>query len=237
MSKRGRKAQPHDVALEQALATRFWPNVDRRAEYECWLWTGSLGPQRKPGAGRYGVLVVQGRQYRAHRLSWMIANGPIPDGMVIRHRCDVTGCVNPKHLELGTQDDNIADMIGRKRHTIGERNRHAKFTAEQVMAIRAMDEPDAVIAKRLGVWATTIRDIRIGKKWKHLPGARPEFYAARRRSPRYKLTAEQRVEIVRRRRAGEQPQSLASEFGIASGYVYALASRFDLLKTGDADGN
>lgn len=111
------------------------------------------------------------------------------------------------------------------------------------MEIRASNESDKVLAARYGVKPWAIYDARTGRHWKHLPGARPEFYAGRR-SPA-KLTPEQRAEIIRRRRAGEPMKALAAEFGIATNYVCVLAGRVHPTlgrrangygKTGDSNG-
>lgn len=76
---------------------------------ECMEWVGS-----RTGAG-YGTLAMEGGSAYAHRLAWERANGPIPGGLVVRHKCDNPPCVNPDHLEVGTQYDNIHDMIARGR--------------------------------------------------------------------------------------------------------------------------
>lgn len=89
---------------------RFWKFVpaDRTPE-GCWEWTG----KRING---YGYLSVKPRRLKAHRLSYELHHGPIPDGAVVRHRCDNPPCVNPAHLELGTIADNNRDMMERGRH-------------------------------------------------------------------------------------------------------------------------
>lgn len=68
----------------------------------CWNWTGATD-------GRYGSMAVNGRQTKAHRISWTLTHGDIPDGMFVLHRCDNTLCVNPGHLFIGTQSDNLLD--------------------------------------------------------------------------------------------------------------------------------
>lgn len=77
----------------------------------CLLWTGSLD------AYGYGQvkLVINKLDKKAHRLSWQMHRGLIPDGMVVRHTCDTPACINPDHLEIGTQLDNIADRVARGR--------------------------------------------------------------------------------------------------------------------------
>lgn len=100
----------------------------------CWLW---IGARKEKG---YGHMLV-GRQFKlAHRLSWELHHGPIPDGMVIRHRCDVPCCVNPDHLEIGTHKENIWDCIRRGRarrgRLCGEQASQSKLTWHQVNEIR-----------------------------------------------------------------------------------------------------
>ena len=97
------------VPIEQ----RFWPRVDKSGE--CWVWTGAI-------SHGYGVVGTGGHSgvVRVHRLSWELAIGPIPKGLHVLHRCDNPPCVNPAHLFLGTQADNMRDMRekgrARKRH-------------------------------------------------------------------------------------------------------------------------
>lgn len=82
----------------------------------CWIWTGACG-----GDG-YGNTTVDGKQIGAHRLSWTAFRGPIPAGIHVLHHCDISSCVNPDHLWLGTHADNMADRSrkGRARWRRGE---------------------------------------------------------------------------------------------------------------------
>jgi len=95
---------------------RFWRRVDRSdAHGGCWRWTGGLN-QRHLG---YGRMRWFGRDRLAHHIAWMLTRGEIPAGQVVRHRCPGGGndrCVNPEHLALGTQADNVRDMLEQGRH-------------------------------------------------------------------------------------------------------------------------
>jgi hypothetical protein len=83
----------------------FWSLVQKGKRDECWLWQAGHFTH---GYGSY-------RQDYAHRIAWRLRYGPIPEGMCVLHRCDVMGCCNPRHLFLGTQADNLADMRAKGR--------------------------------------------------------------------------------------------------------------------------
>lgn len=108
---------------------RFWRKV--RLGLGCWEWLGA------PASTGYGHLDYEGRRMGAHRFSWTLHNGPIPDGLSVLHHCDNRLCVNPDHLYLGTQADNMRDVAERQRGTLGVRPARAKFTDDEVRKIRA----------------------------------------------------------------------------------------------------
>lgn len=104
---------------------------------------------------------------RAHRMVWIEANGPIPDGLVIRHKCDNPSCVNLDHLEIGTQSDNVHDMIerGRMHDFHGEANPRALLSLEDVMYIRSSLESQKSMAAKYGVSKSTISAVVTRKNW------------------------------------------------------------------------
>lgn len=146
--------------------TRFWDRVRKTAT--CWLWVGDLS------TGGYGVLSVNGKKKTASRYSWVFHKGKIPNGLSVCHRCDVRACVNPAHLFLGTQLDNVKDMVrkGRRGVIVGEMLRQSNLTREDVITIRKRKCEEMITNKQLsedhGVGITAIRDIIARKTWVHL---------------------------------------------------------------------
>lgn len=112
-------------------ADRFHAKYIPEPNSGCWLWDGCI-----TSAG-YGRMRVGGRPSLAHRASYEMHVGPIPPGMLVCHKCDVPGCVNPQHLFLGTQRDNMADMKSKGRASTGERHPRAKLTDFEVATLRA----------------------------------------------------------------------------------------------------
>lgn len=93
---------------------RFMRKVDLSTASGCWLWTGATSP------GGYGKFYLAGRAVGAHRAAWMLMRGEIPPGMQVCHHCDVPGCVNPNHLFIGTQKDNMRDMDAKGRRVVAD---------------------------------------------------------------------------------------------------------------------
>lgn len=171
-----------------------WPYVNKngpRVEYvetNCWIWCGLRTHGAHFGrSGGYGIIQPRGDANRAkfavmmaHRVTWEIANGPIPPGMLVCHRCDVRLCVRPDHLFLGTDKENCDDMYRKDRavKACGERQHLAKLTEEAVRVIRAERNqnpptPLKELAERFQTSLVAVSYAATGKTWKHLVGAPP----------------------------------------------------------------
>lgn len=91
---------------------RFWEKVDRSGS--CWIWKRGLS---KSGYGKFWLNKLN---MRAHRAAWVITHGEVPSGMMVCHRCDTPACVRPEHLFLGTAQDNVNDMVSKRRNRTGD---------------------------------------------------------------------------------------------------------------------
>lgn len=135
---------------------------------DCEIW-----PLGKSKNG-YGIKHVGSKSLYAHRLAWEAANGPIPKGMDICHRCDVRACVNPAHLFLGTRADNMRDAAAKGRISTkrGSDCWRSKLTAEQVIEARRAHAAGEMghkrLAKRFGISAGAMRQVIKRETWKHV---------------------------------------------------------------------
>jgi len=148
-------------------ASRIMPAIERfEGRYKvrpngCWEWKGHK-------RGGYGTFFDGQRDVNAHRWSWENANGEALGDRVCRHTCDNPSCVNPKHLEPGTQADNLADAAERGRIARGARNSGAKLTEDDIRAIRASTDTLEAIARRFNIVPSAVSNIRHRKRWGHV---------------------------------------------------------------------
>lgn len=142
----------------QALINRFEKFVVKKNG--CWEWNGCIN-------SKYGAFRFRKKPQKAHRVSWVIHNGEIPDGLQVLHKCDNPPCTNPEHLFLGTNADNMKDMVSKKRHVSGKR----KLTKEMIIHIRnllKMGVPSARLSRDYKVSETCIYNIRHNISWKNI---------------------------------------------------------------------
>lgn len=174
------------------MTKRFWDRVNKDGPLpdqekpwysgldKCWVWLGVLD---RDGYGRISHAHKKGRTVRAHRFSFELHGGSIPEGHSVLHRCDNPSCVNPTHIKAGTLDENNKDMKekGRsasgRRHSShlhpelikrGEKHHNSVLTDKQAMEIKRAKGTQRSIAKLYNVSQYTVWGIRFGKTWTHL---------------------------------------------------------------------
>lgn len=144
---------------------------------ECWIWEKSTvgeGPKFRYGDIRIGLKSLKTqRNARAHRLSYEVFKGEIPKGLFVLHKCDNTRCINPDHLFLGTQKDNMQDMNNKNRRNdaIGSKHPTAKLSEKQVLEIRELHKKGILTSKLAKLFNTpymTIASVIKRKSWKHI---------------------------------------------------------------------
>lgn len=166
------------MALDDKIKLRFFKYVDKKQSNGCWTWVGA-----KTNGG-YGSFRVDKSVMKAHRVSWIIHNGNIPEnkdhyhGMVICHSCDNPMCVNPDHLFIGTQADNVKDRENKNRgvhkqnspFVNGERNPMSKITMDIAKTIRHLYFAERRTQKEIGQFykldQSSVSDICTNKHWK-----------------------------------------------------------------------
>lgn len=141
----------------------FWDLVEKTPT--CWLWLGNK-------SSGYGRAKYQGTKWMAHRLSWVLANGPITGGLLVLHKCDVRACVRPSHLFLGTQQNNIDDMFkkGRANKARGERHGMSKLSDGETLELRMKYDSgqftQAALAELYGLHPVYVNKLLRGHKRK-----------------------------------------------------------------------
>lgn len=157
--------------MTDAQKRRFWRRVNK-IKGGCWEFQGARS------GGRYGAFRLKkfGPTLGAHRISYVLSNGPIPEGQYVFHKCDNPACVNPEHLFLGTAKQNWEDAVQKRRISpakpaLGIRNPGSKLTEAQVIEIRSLrgsGEQTKRLAARFGVSKSAITEITTRRTWTHI---------------------------------------------------------------------
>jgi hypothetical protein len=176
--------------LTEARAANFWKKVDKSAgDDQCWIWTGAKQGGR---SGRYGAFQMGWKtQKRAHRLSYEMTYGSIPEGLMVCHSCDTPLCVNPAHLFLGDAKANVADMVSKGRHVrcVGNANGASRLNTEIVRRIYLDPRTNREIAADFQIEPSLVSQIRRRKIWAHATDDLPDQLPRKRGagSPAYRL--------------------------------------------------
>lgn len=196
---------------------RFWEKVNKTEI--CWEW---MGYRDRTGYGSFGYAHQHNKM--AHRYSWEIHFGEIPQGLKVLHHCDNPPCVRPDHLFVGTQIDNINDMMSKGRKAVGVDSGVAKLTEDQVKYI--LNYPwrrklHKELAAELGVAVTTVNHVRRRKSWKHIESPSDKL------TNHYNRLTEDEVREIRRLYAGGEifQKTLADKFGTTQAHISDIVRR------------
>lgn len=145
----------------------FWSRIDKNNS--CWEWTGGLN------TSGYGEIHINKKRYLVHRYSYELHYGPIPEELIICHKCDNKKCVNPDHLMLGTYLDNSLDMKSKGRSKLcshkGEANGRVilnEIQVKQIIKLLKIGIKGTEIANQFNVNKSTIYGIKKNRRWKHI---------------------------------------------------------------------
>lgn len=153
------------------IADRFFDGIGRKTPSGCILWAKSVKNGWHGQIGSGGGPRKSKRMLVASRVAYELMVGPIPEGLGVLHRCDNPRCINPVHLFVGTQTDNMADMTAKGRQAKGEKCHNAKLDADKVREIRrrsAAGEVHRSIAKSLGISNASVTLIVHRQRWNHV---------------------------------------------------------------------
>lgn len=209
---------------DENLAKRFFSKVDIKGKDECWNWLANKNYDD------YGIFKYNNQSIHAHRMVWLIFNNTIPEELYVLHSCDNRECVNPKHLKLGTQQDNMNDMVnkGRNCNLKGEEHGGSKLNWKQINEMRKLYLTRKYTQKQLSLMynsaSSNIDSILNNKTWKdenyipiHIDGKEGE------RCRFSKLTLD-KVYIIREKyyKYGIRVGQLCREFGVTDGAIYKI---------------
>lgn len=215
-----------NYSLRDPPETRFWARVEIPSDPDgCWEWIGAKIPYG------YGEIMINYRNIGTHRFSWELHYGPIPEGMWVCHHCDNPSCVNPKHLFLGTPNDNMQDKVRKGRakgpppplHS-GETHPMAKLTWAEVDEIRNLYASGQFtlqdLASQFGVVKTNISSIVRWITWRRDDSPPPSYPGTK------KLTETDVSNIRAEYGTGKVLQKqLAKRYGVSSAQISVIVNR------------
>jgi hypothetical protein len=205
----------------QDIVDRFWSKVNYPGnDQDCWLWIG--GPYNTPKYGHYGLFWLNNKNIRVTKFSWEFYNGPIQDGILVCHKCDTPKCVNPEHLFLGTDQDNMNDRAQKRRHAKGS----AISSTDEETMLKILDDIEnniypcksalKILESQYDVGHRAILSMLTGNTWKHITSkySKQELYNLKNKVCKNMLS-EDDVRMIKIRLAnGDRIKNIATDFDI-----------------------
>ncbi len=196
---------------------RFWSKVKRTNSEECWEW---IGTKEKDG---YGVFKIKRKTYKSHRISWLISKKESIENKLVCHSCDNRGCVNPGHLWLGTNKENVEDMVRKNRQRQGENHSNVKLSEKNIKEILDLYKSgykQVDLCSKFGIGHAQLSRILSGEAWKNTKIERVKSERNKNeRNGMAKLTKEDAQEIYRRSNNGENQKHIARDYDISQSLV------------------
>lgn len=202
-----------------SLSERLERNSRLNTETGCIEWCGHRNHDG------YGKLQFKSKLHSAHRIAWEVAYGAIPGGICVLHKCDVRHCINPDHLFLGTQVDNIADMCAKGRQAKAESAGGTKLNAKKVLAILRDERLDKEIALDYKISLSVVAQIKTGRTWKDVTGvSRHEIYRKVRGAKNHR--AKLNEDAIRAIRSDIRTHvAVAADYGVCESLISSIRKR------------
>ena len=195
--------------MSRSDITRFWSKVDKASPDDCWLWSAG-------NARGYGHFWLNGKHFKATRISYSLFWHTDPGHLQVCHTCDNPRCVNPDHLWLGSSSDNNLDKTVKGRQARGDHHGSAVLSKDDVIAIKTSEKTTVVLARKYGVGNSVIGRIQRGLSWPHIL---PELTRASRRPG----LVPSDVNVIRT--SPESGAQLAKRFGVSQSTISLIKNR------------
>lgn len=196
---------------------------------DCWFWTGILFQ----GTHEYGIFNLNNKHFKAHRIIYECYNGPIQNNLMVCHKCDIPQCVNPNHLFLGTNDDNIQDMVNKNRQAKGSSNGMSKLDESDIIEILENIENGTYnsisqICSIYGISESPIHDIFSRRLWHHVTSGYSDSdllllkSMIKTKPVSYALTKEDAIVIKNRLNNNNSLSSIARDYMVSTKTIYNI---------------
>jgi HNH endonuclease len=231
MSRPASRDRFEDYDLSKSDLYRFWNKVNKSDEASCWTWKAA-----KHQISGYGFFRKNHRNLYAHRVSYVLHHGLIPNDLIVCHRCDNPPCINPAHLFLGTYKENADDMCRKGHNPKGITNGMSKLNGQAALAIRSAYSSGKssikALARQCGVTAGCIENVVRGRTWADPAYGRPSFRhrLLGENNPAAKFSDAEALQIKNEFGAGVSKTALAHNYGVSVQMIWHIVCKRQIGK-------